>query len=70
MTSASLVGAMQSYALTLDRFIEHAAKWHGATEVVTGGWSMGPPGSGADSARIGYADLRDRSRRLDRKSVV
>ncbi len=57
MTAASLVGAMQPYALTLDRFIEHAAKWHGATEVVTGG-------SGGISARIRYSALRDRSRRL------
>jgi acyl-CoA synthetase (AMP-forming)/AMP-acid ligase II len=56
MTPASPLGAMQSYALTLDRFIEHAAKWHAATEVVTGG--------GAVSARTGYAELRDRSRRL------
>ena len=54
---AMLVGAMQPYALTLDRFLEHAAKWHGATEVVTGG-------GGDVSARIGYAGLRDRSRRL------
>ncbi|TWB23124.1 AMP-binding protein [Nitrospirillum bahiense] len=46
---------MQPYALTLDRFIDHAAKWHGAAEVVTAG---GP------GARIGYAALRDRSRRL------
>jgi 3-(methylthio)propionyl---CoA ligase len=57
MTTASLVGAMQPYALTLDRFIDHAAKWYGAVEVVTGG-------SGGVSARIGYSDLRDRSRRL------
>jgi fatty-acyl-CoA synthase len=52
-----LAGAMQPYALTLDHFIDHAAKWHGTAEVVTGG------GSGARS-RIGYAALRDRSRRL------
>jgi fatty-acyl-CoA synthase len=57
MTTASQVGAMQPYALTLDRFIDHAAKWHGATQVVTGG-------SGGVSARIGYAALRDRSKRL------
>ena len=57
MTSALAAGAMQPYALTLDRFIDHAAKWHGATEVVTGG-------GGAVSARIGYAALRDRSRWL------
>jgi 3-(methylthio)propionyl---CoA ligase len=54
---AVLIGAMQPYALTLDRFIEHAAKWHGATEVVTGG-------GGDLTARISYSGLRDRSRRL------
>lgn len=54
---AVLVGAMQPYALTLDRFLEHAAKWHGATEVVTGG-------GGDVAVRIGYSELRDRSRRL------
>jgi fatty-acyl-CoA synthase len=52
-----MFGAMQPYALTLDRFIDHAAKWHGAVEVVTGG-------SGGVTARIGYSKLRDRSRRL------
>lgn len=56
-TTASIAGAMQPYALTLDRFIDHAAKWHGAVEVVTGG-------SGGVSARIGYLALRERSRRL------
>ncbi len=29
-------GAMQSFALTLDKLLEHAAKWHPRTEVVTG----------------------------------
>jgi acyl-CoA synthetase (AMP-forming)/AMP-acid ligase II len=57
MIAASPVGAMQPYALTLDRFIAHAAKWHGATEVVTGG-------RGGISSRIGYSALRDRSQRL------
>ena len=52
-----LVGAMQPYALTLDRFIDHAAKWHGTTEVVTGG-------GGTVSVRVAYAQLRDRSKRL------
>lgn len=47
---------MQSYALTLDRFIDHAAKWHPDAELVTGD----PDGA----RRIGYAALRDRSRRL------
>ncbi|WNO53752.1 AMP-binding protein [Stakelama saccharophila] len=54
--TATVPGAIQPYGLTLDRFIDHAAKWHGATEVVTGG-------AGA-SARISYAALRERSRRL------
>lgn len=49
-------GAMQPYALTLDRFIDHAAKWHGAVEVVTGGAGV--------SARVSYLALRERSKRL------
>jgi len=57
MTTASHAGAVQPYSLTLNRFIDHAAKWHGAKEVVTGG-------SGGVSARIGYSALRYRSRRL------
>ncbi len=57
MMTASRVGGMQPYALTLDRFIEHAAKWHGRTEVVTAS-------SRGVSARIGYSALRDRSQRL------
>src|ERR1700743_2085844 len=44
---------MQSYALTVDKFLDHAAKWAGDREVVT-----------ADAGRIGYAALRDRSNRL------
>jgi fatty-acyl-CoA synthase len=44
---------MQSYALTVDKFLDHAAKWSGDREVVTG-----------DAARIGYAALRVRSNRL------
>jgi acyl-CoA synthetase (AMP-forming)/AMP-acid ligase II len=50
-------GAMQPYALTIDKFIDHAAKWHPEVEVVT----AGPDGA---STRIGYADLRDRARRV------
>src|SRR5215831_15265169 len=57
MAGAPMAGAMQSYGLTLDRFIDHAAKWHGSTEVVTGGGD-------AVSARTTYAALRDRSTRL------
>ena len=50
-------GAMQFHALTLDKFPEHAAKWHPDTEVVT---------ARADgvSARIGYSALAQRARRI------
>jgi fatty-acyl-CoA synthase len=44
---------MQSYALTVDKFLEHAAKWWGGREIVSAG-----------TDRIGYADLRSRSNRL------
>ena len=44
---------MQSYALTVDKFLDHAAKWWGDREIVTGG-----------GGRIGYAALRSRSNRL------
>jgi acyl-CoA synthetase (AMP-forming)/AMP-acid ligase II len=50
-------GEMQPYALTLDRFLDHAAKWHPDVEVVTAH-------EGGCTERIGYADLRVRSRRL------
>jgi len=48
---------MQSYGLTVDRFLDHAAKWHGEASVVTAG-------SGGEDAVIGYTDLRDRANRL------
>jgi fatty-acyl-CoA synthase len=44
---------MQSYALTVDKFLDHAAKWWGDREVVTAG-----------AGRIGYAELRVRSNLL------
>lgn len=44
---------MQSYALTVDKFLDHAAKWWGNRELVT-----------ADAGRIGYAALRERSNRM------
>ncbi len=50
-------GAMQPYALTLDKFLDHAAKWHPDAEVVTA-QGEGP------NARIGYAALRERARRV------
>jgi len=50
-------GDMQPFALTLNKFLEHAAKWHCTAEVVTGR---------ADGAtdRIGYAELQNRSLRI------
>lgn len=57
MTTALRPGSMQPYALTLNRFIDHAAKWHGAVEVVTGG-------SSGTTARIRYSQMRERCRRL------
>ncbi|MGD9809796.1 MAG: AMP-binding protein [Sphingobium sp.] len=50
-------GAMQDYSLTLDKFIDHAAKWHPDTQVVTAL-------DGGGSSRIGYAGLRDRAARV------
>ncbi|MBJ7318772.1 MAG: AMP-binding protein [Brevundimonas sp.] len=47
---------MQDYPLTVDRFLEHGAKWHGAALVATAG-------AEADQS-IGYAALRDRANRL------
>jgi acyl-CoA synthetase (AMP-forming)/AMP-acid ligase II len=50
-------GSMQAFSLTLDRILDHAAKWHPATEVVT---AVG----GRDNIRVGYAELHTRARRL------
>ena len=47
---------MQDYALTVDRFLDHGAKWHGRARVVTATDNGG--------AVIGYAPLRDRANRL------
>ena len=47
-------GAMQEFALTLDKFLDHAAKWFPRAEVVTARES-------GRIDRIGYADLRVRS---------
>ena len=48
---------MQAYALTIDKFLDHAAKWAGDREIVTAQ-------SGIAAQRISYADLRARSNRL------
>ena len=48
---------MQPYALTVDKFLDHAARWSGDREIVT---AQG----GQPAARTCYADLRSRSNRL------
>jgi len=48
---------MQSFELTVDKFLDHAAKWFGDHEVV---WAE----KGVPVARLGYADLRERANRL------
>ncbi|MGR4892348.1 AMP-binding protein [Sphingopyxis sp. LARHCG72] len=47
-------GSIQDYPLTLNKFLDHAARWHGDAEVVTAQEDGG-------LARIDYAGLRDRS---------
>ncbi|WP_262692731.1 AMP-binding protein [Kordiimonas aestuarii] len=47
-------GAMQPFALTLDKFLDHAAKWHPTTEVVTAR-------EGGPAGRVGYRVLRQRA---------
>ena len=47
---------MQPYALTVDKFLDHAAKWHPAAEVIS---AIGP-----QIQRITYARLRERAARL------
>ncbi|MDR3470532.1 MAG: AMP-binding protein [Devosia sp.] len=48
---------MQSYALTVDKFLDHAAKWSGAREIVTAEAGRAP-------RRTDYAALRERANRL------
>jgi 3-(methylthio)propionyl---CoA ligase len=48
---------MQPFALTVDKFLDHAAKWCGDREVVTAD-------AGRAVLRMGYAELRARSNRL------
>jgi len=54
----SLPGLMQDYALTVDRFLDHGAKWHGEARVITAGVA------GQDDDAVGYAPLRGRANRL------
>lgn len=48
---------MQDYALTIDKFLDHAGKWFGDNEVVGAE-------DGRAVSRYGYAALRDRANRL------
>ncbi|MGQ2990795.1 MAG: AMP-binding protein [Brevundimonas sp.] len=49
-------GSIQSFPLTLDRILDHAAKWHDRAEVVTAR-------EGLANARVTYAELRIRAKR-------
>ncbi|MET0536165.1 MAG: long-chain-fatty-acid--CoA ligase [Steroidobacter sp.] len=51
-------GSIQTFPLTLDRILEHAAKWHPEAEVVTAGESV--------NRRVGYASLAQRARKVSR----
>src|ERR1700729_2705551 len=48
---------MQPFALTVDKFLDHAPKWSGDREIVTAD-------AGRPLWRVGYAELRTRSNRL------
>ena len=48
-------GTMLDFSLTLDRMIDHAAKWHPTKDVVTRRFD-------GSFTRIGYAALRERAR--------
>lgn len=50
-------GTMQPYALTLDKLIDHAAKWHPNSEVVTAQ-------EDGTSARVDYGELRVQAKRV------
>ena len=50
-------GAMQDFPLTLDRILDHAAKWHPHALVATAR-------EGGAITHIGYAELRERSLRV------
>lgn len=52
-----IAGHIQPYGLTVDKFLDHAAKWSAAQEVV---WAE----DGVSVARMGYAELRARANLL------
>lgn len=51
------LASMQDYALTLEKFLIHAARWHPAAELVTAS-----PSAGGENDRIGYEALEVRAR--------
>lgn len=51
-------GNIQAFPLTLDRILEHAAKWHSEVEVVTAGEG--------GNRRVGYQLLRQRAKKVSR----
>ena len=54
--TAHVLSCMQSYALTVDKFLDHAAKWHGSGEIVAT--------VGSEVKRTTYAQLREQAVRL------
>lgn len=50
-------GSMQEFSLTLDKFLEHAAKWHPEVEVVTAN-------DHGKRQRVGYKVLRDNAKKV------
>lgn len=50
-------GAMQPYSLTLDKFLDHAAKWHPHSQVVTASET-------GESGRTDYLALREQAKRV------
>jgi len=54
--TAHVLSCMQSYALTVDKFLDHAAKWHGSGEIVST--------VGSAIKRTTYAELREQAVRL------
>jgi len=53
----AMIDGMQAWELTVDKFLVHAARWHGEVEVV----SCDVDG---DVSRMGYAEVLTRSRKL------
>jgi 3-(methylthio)propionyl---CoA ligase len=47
---------MQPYALTVDKFLEHAARWHGSAEIISA--------AGSEVRRTTYAQLQEQAARL------